>query len=85
MTQEEKREQCFSIIKDLRNKKGYIKGYGDKQDRVMDATHSPIRNIPRRLTNILKANKFLEQDGLILHLSGKGLSVITSNEIDLSK
>lgn len=49
----------------LVKKNGYIKGYGDKLDRVMDGDHNPIENIPGKITRVLKHNNMIYLDGLV--------------------
>lgn len=56
--------EVFKIIKELRTKKGYIKGY-DTLFRVMDQAHNPIININKQTMECLKLNKIVQLDGLV--------------------
>lgn len=64
MTQQETRQEIFNLSQIILSKQCYIKGYG-VEFRIVDATHSPVRNISKQLMNVLKLNKVVTREGLV--------------------
>lgn len=64
MTQQETRQEVFQLSRIILDKQCYIKGYGE-QFRVVDATHTPVRNISEQLMRVLQLNNVVTRDGLL--------------------
>lgn len=60
----------------------YIKGYG-KQDRLMTFDHSPVQNMEKSLTSLLKHNGFIKLDGMTYTATDKVHSFDTRNSTQL--
>ena len=71
MKKEELRNKVKDTILKLR-KGGYIKGMGTNKYRLMDANHSPIKNLESQVVEVLKIENFIEIDGLVRVLSNRG-------------
>ena len=71
MKKEELRNKVKDTILKLR-KGGYIKGMGTNKYRLMDANHSPIKNLESQVVEVLKIENFIEIDGLFRVLSNRG-------------
>lgn len=71
MTINEKKNKCFTIAKALIKETGYIKGYGQKLDRLMTGAHHPMENIPKEFTKILESNNLIYRDGMVLRATKK--------------
>jgi hypothetical protein len=71
MKKEELRNKVKDTILKLR-KGGYIKGMGTNKYRIMDANHSPIKNLESQVVEVLKIENFIEIDGLVRVLSNRG-------------
>ena len=71
MKKEELRNKVKDTILKLR-KGGYIKGMGTNKYSLMDANHSPIKNLESQVVEVLKIENFIEIDGLVRVLSNRG-------------
>ena len=71
MKKEELRNKVKDTILKLR-KGGYIKGMGTNKYRLMDANHSPIKNLESQVVEVLKIENYIEIDGLVRVLSNRG-------------
>ena len=70
-----KKEELKNAVKDTvfkLRKGGYIKGMGTNKYRLMDANHSPIKNLESQVVEVLKIENFIEIDGLVRVLTDKG-------------
>lgn len=82
MTQSELKEFVFSLINTMIEKSCYIKGYGTLY-RVMDETHSPVRNIEKQIVYILLENNLIIRDKLIHKLNVVSNPFFSHSEIKL--
>lgn len=72
-----KKQEVKDAVKDTvlkLRKGGYIKGMGTNKYRLMDASHSPIKNLESVVVDLMKAEYFIEIDGLVRVLSSRGKS-----------
>lgn len=70
-----KKQEIKDAVKDTvlkLRKGGYIKGMGTNKYRLMDANHSPIKNIESQVIDLMKAEEFIEVSGLVRVLSHRG-------------
>lgn len=70
-----KNKEVKDAVKDIvlkPRKGGYIKGMGTNKYRLMDSNHNPIKNIDREIVDLMKAEDFLQVNGLVRVLSVKG-------------
>lgn len=71
MKKQEVRDAVKDTVLKLR-KGGYIKGMGTDKYRLMDASHNPIKNLESVVVDLMKAEEFIEIDGLVRVLSSRG-------------
>lgn len=70
-----KKQEVKDAVKDTvlkLRKGGYIKGMGTNKYRLMDSSHSPIKNLEPGVVDLMKAEEFIEVDGLVRVLSHRG-------------
>lgn len=70
-----KKQEVKDAVKDTvlkLRKGGYIKGMGANKYRLMDANHSPIKNLESVVVDLMKAEDFIEVSGLVRVLSHRG-------------
>lgn len=70
-----KKQEVKDAVKDTvlkLRKGGYIKGMGTNKYRLMDANHSPIKNLESIIVDKMNEEHFLEIYGLVRVLSHTG-------------
>lgn len=84
MTKQQRDTQtmAYYVVKQLKEKGGYIKGYGNL-DRVMSADHSPLMNIKTDVTACLSFNKIITREGLIWIYTDKLRDIIFSDQLEI--
>jgi hypothetical protein len=81
--QTETQNVAFEVVKQLKYKGGYIKGYGDKMHRVCDGDHNPLMNIKNDVVECLKFNECIERTDLIYTPTGKINEIIFSDQLPI--
>lgn len=62
----------FTYVK-LKKNNWYIKGYGEKLDRLMTNDHPPYMNIPKIIKECLLKNKLIKREDLVFIFSQKSV------------
>lgn len=84
MTIEEKKRTVLAIAQDLA-KGGYVKGYGENMWRQMSHDHSPLRNIPSYIWNIVKHNGLVERRDMLWKHTEKCSKIKSHLEIEIPR
>jgi hypothetical protein len=76
--QKEQLDNGLRVAGILVKKKGYIKGYGNQLDRVMDGENNPLENISGDITRVLLHNKMIYLDGLVYRPQSEAETIKTT-------